>query len=266
MTGSHSEPPPPKRPRGAEIGAWGFGLYAVCRAISIGLDALPLAGAIAQAILVDWGSSRLGLASPHSSVRVAVRRVATGTFAGLGIVAMVIATLWFTRSLEVERVDHLELSVLGIGLLTSGVRAWRDELLLHGLPLHALERTVLSAPSRVLACGLTSAGAALGQSDASAASVATAVLLGLVFGALWQPSTPRSNVLGPWAAHTMVRWSLDTLLLGGLVHARFGEGAWTGGTAGVLAGSAATVALAPLGALALAWTVATMSPRRPRLG
>jgi hypothetical protein len=266
MTESRSELPPRPTKWGAESAAWGFGLFAACRALSIGLDALPLAASMAQAVLVDWGASRAGLASTRPDVRTAIARAAKGTAAGFGVSAMLASTLWLTHSLRVERVDHLEVSVLGIGLLTAALRAWRDEIILHGITLRALESTSLSALSRVLACGITSAGAALGDSGATASTVASSMLLGVIFGALWHPGSPSSGALVPWAAHTALRWSLDTLLLGGLAHARLGESAWAGGSSGFLAGAAASVAIAPLTFAAVAWTLATMSPPRPRLG
>jgi hypothetical protein len=266
MTGSPSEPPSRPTALRAESAAWGFGLFAACRALTIALDSLPLAASMAQAVLVDWCASRAGLASTRPDIRTAIARAAKGTAVGFSVSAMIAATLWLTHSLLVERVEHLEVSVLGLGLLTAALTAWRDEIVLHGITLRALEATSLSAPSRVLACGITSAGAALGESGATASTVASGMLLGVIFGSLWQPGKPSSGALAPWAAHTALRWSLDTLLLGGLAHARLSEGTWAGGSAGFLAGAAATVAVAPLSFAAVAWTLATISPTRPRLG
>ena len=102
----------------------------------------------------------------------------------------------------------------------------------------------------MLACGITSAGAALGLPDASPRTVFVALLLGIVFGALWLLDR---GAWRPWAAHTAARWTASTLLTGGLVNGRLADDAWAGGA--VFGGTAAAVALAPAAVLALVWTV-----------
>lgn len=254
-----------------DVAAWGVVLYAGCRAIEIFLEAQSMAAAVGQAVLVEWGSSRLDVNwsdpnAPTTSTVIA-RRAAIGAAIGLGVAGLVFATLVATRAVTLEAVTHVEASILGLGLLSAGLHAWRDELLFHGLTLRVLGTSV-SPLGRVLACGVTSAGAALGQSDASARSVFAALLLGIVFGALWLRDSGGSSSSGawqPWAAHTAFQWMLGTLVTGGVVHARLADDTWAGGGAGMLGGTAATVALVPVSVLALLWAARRISPRSVRV-
>jgi hypothetical protein len=241
-------------------------LYAGVRVLEILLQAQSMAAAIGQVVLVEWGSAQLGIrwSTPQTQVTALriVRRAAFGAVMGLGATALVFATLLATRSVRVERVDHVEASVLVIGFATAALYAWRDELLLHGVPLRALEDTSVSALGRTLACGVASAGAALGRSDATGQSVFVAFLLGNVFGALWVRDR---GAWQAWAAHTMLRWSSTTLLSGGVVYSRLADNAWAG-TGGLFGGTAAVTALAPVGMMALAWAVRRISPRSAGVG
>lgn len=250
-----------------DIAAWGLVLAVGCRAIEIFLEAQSLAAAVGQAVLVEWGSARLGVgwsdpAVPTTSATIA-RRAGVGAMVGIGSGALVFGTLLATRGAIDPTVAHIEASVLAIGLATAALNAWRDELLLHGITLRALDRTSVSPLGRVLACGVTSAGAALGHSDATARSVLVASLLGLVFGVLWVRDR---GAWQPWAAHASFRWTMGTLLSGGIVHSRLADDAWGGGNAGPLGGTAAALALTPLAILGLAWAARRISPRSVKGG
>jgi hypothetical protein len=115
----------------------------------------------------------------------------------------------------------------------------------------------------MVACGVTSAGAALGRADATARSVFSAALLGVIFGALWVRDR---GAWQPWAAHAGFRFATATLLSGGVVHSRLAENDWAGGVVGMLGGTAAAVALAPLAAAALVWTGRRISPPSAPMG
>jgi len=249
-----------------DVAAWGIVLALGCRAIEIFLEAQSLAGAVGQAVLVEWGASRLGIgwsdpAVPTTSGAIA-RRAAMGAVVGLVAAAFVFVTLLGTRGVAVERVEHVELSILGIGLVTAALHAWRDELLLHGIALRTIGTSV-SPLAGVVACGVTSAGAAAGRGDATPRSVFVAALLGIVFGALWVSDR---GAWRPWAAHTAFRWASATLLSGGIVHSRLADDAWAGGNAGSLGGTAAVVALMPLAMSMLLWTARRISPPSAKEG
>ncbi|MBX3220703.1 MAG: hypothetical protein KF795_09300 [Labilithrix sp.] len=260
--------PPRDEARGVrfDVAAWGLVLAAGCRAVEIFLEAQSMAGAVGQAVLVEWGSSRLGVAwsdpsKPTTGAAIA-RRAAAGAAVGLAVAGIVFATLAATHAATLgPAVSQVEASVLVLGFATAGIHAWRDELLLHGITLRALGGSV-PALGRVVACGVTSAGAALGRSDATARTVFVALLLGMLFGALWIRD---GGAWQPWAAHATFRWTIGTLLSGGLVHAQIADDTWGGGS-GWLAGTAAVVALVPVSVGALVWTARRMSPRSAGVG
>lgn len=250
-----------------DVAAWGLGLYAGARVIQIVLEAQSMAAAVGQAVLAEWGTSRLGVVwSPPdapSSTAATFRRVGIGAAIGVGLAVLALVFPLATRSATVERVAGVELSVLGIGLLTAVLSAWRDELIQHGVVLRALPDAA-PAPLRVVACGVVSAGAALGRSDATARAVFVAFLLGVVAGALWVKDR---GAWQPWAATAATRFTIGTLLSGGVVQVRLVEDAWTGGSAGLLGGTAATLALAPPAIAAVVWAARRrISPPSARVG
>jgi hypothetical protein len=214
-------------------------------------------------VLVEWGVGRAGLAPDETSAAgtapvpsvVVVRRVLTGVGIGVLAACIVFGTLWASRSVIVESVPSFELSLLGIGLVSAGLQAWRDEMLIHGMPLLALERTRVLPFEKVLACGCTSAAAAVARPGVTGSSVAVAAELGIVLGALWvwDWDRPERTRLAAPAAHSAFRWLVESVFSGGLFYARIAANSWAGGDAGMLGGTAAVVALAPGCILALGW-------------
>jgi hypothetical protein len=93
--------------------------------------------------------------------------------------------------------------------------------------------------------------------------VFVAALLGVVFGALWVHD---GGAWRPWAAHAGFRFATGTLLSGGVVHSRLADNPWGGGAAGILGGTAAAVALAPVAVAALVWTARRISPPSTPIG
>lgn len=246
--------------------AWGIALELGCRLIGIFLEAQSMAATVGQVVLVEWGSSRVGVTWSRAGAATAgihiARRVAMGALFGFGAAAVLFATLMATRAVSLEPVSHVETSVLAFGLVTAVLHAWRDELLHHGIVLRALGDSV-PAIGRVLACGVTSAGATLGRGDATPQAVFASMLLGIVFGTLWLKD---GGAYRPWAAHVAFRWTVGTLVSGGIVHSQLADNAWAGASAGMLGGTAATVALAPLAVFALGSTAWRNSPRPARVG
>ena len=245
----------------AGVAAWGLVIFAGCRLIEIFLEAQSMAGSVGQAVLVEWGCSRIGVtwSAPGSTMTTVgiARRAAIGAAIGLGVAGVLFAVLAVSHGLLTQGVASVEASVLAIGLASAALSAWRDELLLHGVTLRALEPTSVGIIPKVLACGLTSAAAAFGRSDATARTVFVAALLGIVFGALWMRDR---GAWQPWAANAGFRFAMGTLLSGGIVHGRLADNAWAGGSAGMLGGTAATLAIAPVAVLALVWAARRMSP------
>jgi hypothetical protein len=253
-------------PQGIAVAIWGILLVVGCRLVEIFLDAQPMAASVGQAVLVEFGATRLGVAwTPDPPSRKPLVRAALGAAVGLGAALLLFAVLALSRGVITQTVESVEVSVLVLGFISAAVVAWRDELLLHGVTLRALDTLTLStgrngsgmsarSVTRVLACGVTSAGAALGRNDANARTVVAGALLGIVFGALWVHDR---GAWRPWAANACFRFGTQTLLSGGLFHAHLADNSWAGGNAGWLGGTAATLALAPLAVLALVWTART---------
>lgn len=257
----------PKKPlpmAGGAVIAWGLGLFLACRLLEIFLEAQATASAVGQAVLVEWGTSRLGVhwteEAKEPSVADTLRRAMTGTSAGLVMGLLVMALLRVTGAAAFESVPNVALPVLVIGLLTAGLHAWRDELLLHGLVLRATgDRPDVF---RVAACALTSAAAAMGRTE-NPAFVLTSAALGAVFGAAW--IRDRGAWL-PVGAHAAFRFAIDTLFAGGIIQLRLADGRWAGGDAGVLGGYAAFVALLPVAAAAIFMTSRRKSPDPVQVG
>jgi hypothetical protein len=237
------------------IAAWGIALYAAGRIAALLLQSMSLPAAVAQAVIAEWGVGRLGVAwsdptQPLPSTGSIARRAGMGALVGVVAAAIVVGFLATTRAVILERSDPA-LSMILVGLVTAGLYAMRDELLLHGLVVRALV-TVESPILKVLACGLTSAAAAYGDIGPSAPSaIAAQGLLGIVFGALWV----RDRGAWPaWGAHTAWLFTTSALMQGGIFEARVASSTWGGADAGPLGGMAAVIALAPLAAGALAGT------------
>lgn len=251
----------------ALVATWGIALYAGARGLALLLEAQAMAAGVGQALLAEWGASRLGVGWSDPATKPTsfdlLRRAATGFAVGLVTAALLLAVLTLSRAVIVERVAGLEPSLLAVGLVTAGLHAWRDELLLHGVTIRAVSGAGVGQLGQVIACGATSAGAALGQIGASPRTVFAAALLGIVFGALW------ARDRGAWQpvfAHTAFLFATSTLLSGGAVHMQLKDDAWAGGGAGVLGGTAATVALAPLAMVALLTIARGLSPRSAPVG
>jgi len=257
-------------PSGISVVVWGLLMFVACRVIEIFLEAQSMAGVVGQGVLVEWGSSRLGVhwSAPGSAMTtpLIVKRAAVGLAIGIGAASILFAILAMTGGVTTQSVASKEISVLVIGFATAAIMAWRDELLFHGILLRALDGRstmkgkdpTVAALVKTIACGVTSAGAAVGRPDASPKTVVAAGLFGIVCGALWLRDR---GAWQPWAANTGFRYAIGTLFSGGIVHHRLAANGWAGGDAGMLGGTAATVALAPVAILALFLT-ARISPSK----
>jgi len=234
------------------VAAWGLAVYAGTRLSALLFESAAMPSAVAQAVLAEWGVGRLGVAwsdpkAPVPTGGAIVRRAAIGLAVGAVTGALVVAFLASTRAVLLEPVTP-QVSPFAVAFVTAGLYAMRDELLLHGLALRVLV-SVESTWPKVLACGLTSAAAALGDPSASPRAVVVQALLGIVFGALWV----RDRGAWPaWGAHTAWLFTTSALMQGGFFEARVASSSWGGGSAGPLGGTAAIVALLPIVAGAVA--------------
>lgn len=230
---------------------WGLLVFFGTRVAAIIFESASMPSAVAQAVLAEWGAGRLGVAwsDPKAKVptgREILKRAGVGAAIGIGIAAVFVAFLATTRAVILDRAVPSPSNV-ALALLTAGLYAMRDELLLHGLVMRMLVSVEVALP-KVIACGITSAAAAYADPSASPQAVVASGLLGVVFGALWV----RDRGAWPaWGAHTAWLFTSSALMQGGLFEARVLATSWGGGNAGPLGGNAAIVALAPfaLGAI-----------------
>lgn len=235
------------------VALWGMGIFAGTRIVALLLESASLPSAVAQAVIAEWGVGRLGVAwsdpkAPVPTGAAIARRAGLGAAIGVVSAGMVVAFLASTQAVLLERVTPATSGII-VALVTAGLYAMRDELLLHGLVVRALV-TVESPLVKVLACGVTSAAAAYGELGGSAPrAVVVQGLLGIVFGALWV----RDRGAWPaWGAHTAWLFTTSFLMQGGLFESRVAATSWGGGDAGPLGGTAAILALLPLALGALA--------------
>jgi hypothetical protein len=258
-TSSPPAPPAAKRASAPAIAAWGLAIFAGTRLAAILLEAQSMAAAVAAAVIAEWGAGRLDVAwtDPKAADAGAAtgpaiaKRALTGAAIGALVAGAVAVFLVATRAVVLSRTAPAMPAIV-VMLLTAGLYAMRDELVLHGVVLRAIEAgssTSGGAIAKVVACGITSAAAAFGDGG-SARAVAVQGLLGLVLGALWV----RDRGAWPaWGASAAFRFTADLLFAGGLYQAGVATSAWGGGDAGALGGSAAIVALLPFGAAAVVW-------------
>jgi hypothetical protein len=241
---------------------WGLLLFAGCRFIEVILEAQSMAVSVGQAVLVEWGSARLGIiwtpAGTPATAGLIVKRASFGVAVGSALGLLVFGVVALTRAASISAVSNVAPSVLLIGLVTAALMAWRDELLLHGIVLRVLEPTSISVSGRIVACGVISAGATLGNADVSPQATAVSGLLGMVFGALWLRD---GGAWQPWAANTAFRFVTGTVLSGGVLQYRIAENAET-----AFEGTAAVVTLAVGAAAGLTIFQRTTSPKSSKPG
>lgn len=234
--------------------AWGVGLWALARFLGVILSSASMAASVVQALAAEWGGGRLGVvwSDAHGELPshgAIARRAAIGAALGLAAAGLIAGFAAVTGGSLIERVTGpVPWSLLGLGLITAGFVAMRDELILHGVVLRALT-SVPSPVARALACGVTSGAAALGEAGVTPQRVVTAALLGTALGALWIRDR---GAWMAWAANAALTFAVGTLLGGGAFELRVAATSWGGADGGLLGGTAAVLASAAIALVALA--------------
>lgn len=227
------------------IVAWGLVTFAAARVAGAVLASASMPAAVAQALLAEWGASRVGVAwsnPPRSAAEAgSFRRASLGALVGLFAGTMVVGFLLSTRAITVHKVP-VSLAAFAVAIVTAGLYAMRDELLLHGVVLRALA-PIGQPVMKVLACGLMSAAAAFGEATSGGSAILAHGLLGCLFGSLWVRG---EGAWMAWGAHTAWLLATGALMQGGLFEAHVAATFWGGGDQGALGGGAAIVALLPL--------------------
>jgi hypothetical protein len=233
--------------------AWGLAIYTATRLIGLVAASTSMAAAVAQAVAAEYGAGRLGVAwsdplQPLPTAGQMTRRASIGAAFGAGAAAVLVIVAWATRAAIFEKVESTSWSLIAVGLVTAGLTAMRDELLLHGVTLRALD-SVESPIARALACGVTSAAASLGGPSTTPRLAGAQFLLGTAFGTLWLRDR---GAWMPWGAHLAFLFVTGTVLGSAALGMKNAVNAWGGADAGVLGGTVALVALAPIAFAALA--------------
>jgi hypothetical protein len=236
------------------VAGWGLAIYVGTRIAALLLESVSLPAATVQAVMAEFGAGFLGVGwsdpkQPIPTAAAVARRAGVGAAIGVVAAAVVVGFLATTQAILLERSDPA-IAAIVVALVTSGLFAMRDELLLHGIVIRAL--VSVEAPIlKVVACGLTSAAAAYGELGAAATPGAVIVqgLLGIIFGALWVRDR---GAWAAWGSHTAWLFTTSLLMQGGIFESRVNANAWGGGDAGPLGGMAALIALLPLAAGAIA--------------
>jgi len=245
----------------ARVVGWGLGIYAAVAIVAAYLKQNATGSLAVQAVVVEFGAGRLAVAwsdaaGPVPSVASIARRAASGALLGALAAAGVLAFATVTHAATLATTSPTP-SMLAVGLLTAGLVAMRDELLLRGVVLRAFQR---SAPASVglVVCGLAAVAVTLGTVAGTDGDTASALAsaahqslvaapLAVCFAVLWKKD--RGAWLA-WGAHTAWLWTTGPVARGGLLDLRWAAGPWGGGDVNASSASAAALGVVLIGALA----------------
>lgn len=226
----------------ARVAAAGLFFHACGLLAGALLASYGLAAMIAQAVIAEWGVSRLGVRwTAEGGVPSApspIARAARGVALGAGAAALTTAALLATGAGRFDR-GGLVPTTLAVGALSAGATAVSHELYYRGLVLRVTEK-VKQPYFRLLAAGLAEAAAAAAMPGATTLEVLVAGLLGALMGILWLRD--RGAILA-CAAHAGWLFTTRSVLRGGAFELAgtptllggAGAGPFAGGvTAGVL--------------------------------
>jgi CAAX prenyl protease-like protein len=173
----------------ARVVLWGVALFGVVQGVGFFLAQNHTGAVIAQVIIAEFGTGRLGVAwsDPLAALptgRDLARRALRGAMLGAGAGAVLLGVSVMARASRLE-VGVFGLSPLLVGLLMSVLAAARDELLLRGLVLRALGPSA-SVTWRLLACGAAGAAYRFGiEEGVTKRSLAFAALSSMALASLW---------------------------------------------------------------------------------
>ncbi len=243
-------PPPPELAdapmtpaNAARIAASGLFFYACGLLAAALLASYGLMAGVAQAIIAEWGLSRLGVrwssptAASPSPASAPAARAARGF--GLGVAAAALTTLLLLGS----GAGHFERggvvpATLAIGVLSAGASAVWSELFFRGLVLRLTEGVRL-APLRVVAAGLASSAATFTAPGATPLEAAVAGLFGALMAGLWLHDRGAFLACGAhagwaFAARALFRGGLFELAGSNTLLGGYGAGPFSGGAAALV--------------------------------
>ena len=224
----------------ARIAAAGLFFHACGLLAAALLASYGLAAMIAQAVIAEWGMSRLGVrwtaerASDAPEPPSPAARAARGFALGAGAAALTTAVLLATGTGRFEP-GGLVPTTLTAGALSAAATAVSHELYYRGLVLRITEK-VKYPYLRLLAAGLAGAAATAAMPGATPLEVLVAGLFGALMAALWLHD--RGAVLA-CAAHAGWLFMTRSVLRGGVFELAGSSTLLGGNGAGPFVGGAA---------------------------
>ena len=246
----------------AKVVAWGLLFYAGVSFLGAYFVENATGSAVLQAVLAEWGAGRLGISWSDPDAKTPTfsaiaRRAARGASIGLTAGVVVLGFALLTRAAWLAP-NTPALAPIFLGLIVPAFVAMKEELLFRGLVLRVLPKETPGSIALV-ACGLSSAAAAVGAGAKSVPEILTAGLGGVAFAALWRRDRGARMA---WGAHTAWLWAAQALARGGVIDLRAAETPWGGGDAGLGAGWAGVAAI---GLLAGGAFVADVAAKKARM-
>jgi hypothetical protein len=232
----------------AGIVGWALALEAAVSGLGALLAQHRAGSLAAQAFAAEWGAGRLAVTwsdpeeAPPTGGELG-RRIRIGVQYGLGAALLALGFALLTHAATFSLAAFAPADVL-MGIVTAGLIAMRDELLLRGVVLRAFRHT-LGPFGQLGLCAAVAAAARFGEVHDSMppslvgfAPLAIAALTGLSFATLWLRER------GAWmACGAHLAWATVTALDGAGFELRWSSSAWGGGGGGFGASVAVACAL-----------------------
>lgn len=205
------------------VSFWGMAAYAVAQLIAMMFTQNLLGTAAIQSLVAELASGKVGVAwsdaeAPIPSTSAIAKRAGRGALAALGVAALCIVAITIHGGNIVR--GTFTIPAAALGLLTAGLTAMRDELLLRGIVIRAFKH-LLPLPILFLVCGLAGAAARMGDPDASKIEIVSSAALGVIFASAW--IADRGAWLA-WGAHATWTWIVSTLARGVILDAKSPSG------------------------------------------
>lgn len=232
----------------------GIGLLTVAAVDFAGnwLHERSIAACAVQVAIAELGAGRLAIAwSPPSSGEPTIgqigRRIGRGAMFGFAAAIVLLAVGAIARTLSM-RAGSFEVASLLTGLLVAALSAVRDELLLRGIVLRALQ-SFTRGPLLVAACAAAAVarvwfaeGTTPESAIVSGAAAAALACIWLVDRGAWMAVGANAAFL--FCANTMMRGPIDV---------RGGDPPWGGGALGLASGRTSAIAMSFVSAAAVIW-------------
>lgn len=187
-----------------------------------------MGAAAVQAAAAEFGAGQFGVAWSDArekapAAKALALRALRGAAYALALAVVLVGLALLTRAASFHGAAEIGVLPLINGLIVSVLLGVRDELILRGMVLRALDGAVPRAVELVV-CGLVAAAAAWGSKEgAPALETVTAGLLGVAFAALW---TIDRGAWMAWGANATFHYVMTTLTHGAVFDIRVVQGTW----------------------------------------